>query len=82
VPAFLLDRYDVFIIRGGLGYATAADVNSPGDGTVNLFSVSGTHCGSVEFPRGMQLWFGRDGTVIGFGATDRCMVTWWPSLFR
>ena len=52
------------------------------DHAIELYSPAGNHCGTLEFPSGVGLYLGHDGTMISTGPNDWCTATWWPHLLR
>jgi hypothetical protein len=80
-PEFLLAHPDAdfTLVRGARAYAV---LPRSGDTTrMELFSASGSRCGSLKFPSG-GLTTGADGSVISAGGSDGCTKTVWPGLLR
>jgi len=81
-PTFIPPYHRVAIVRGDRAYAVVPIVGWAPDHTIELYSAAGNHCGTLEFPSGVGLYLGRDGTVISTGPDDWCTATWWPHLLR
>jgi len=81
-PTFIPPYHHVAIVRGGRAYAVVPIVGWARDHAIELYSPAGNHCGTLEFPSGVGLYLGRDGTVISTGPNDWCTATWWPHLLR
>ena len=77
-PAFAQDHADLRIVRGGKAYA----VVPTSDASIDLHSVSGKRCGTLQFPGARRLQVGLDGTVIDLGGSDGCSLRWWPQLLK
>jgi hypothetical protein len=81
-PTFIPAYHRVAIVRGGRAYAVVPTLGWSRDPAIELYSPAGGHCGTLEFPTGVGLYVGRDGTVISIGKDDWCAATWWPHLLR
>jgi hypothetical protein len=81
-PSFLIDDYELHVVRSGRAYAQFSIDAVRNYGTLKLYSPGGRPCGDLAVEDGSQLHVGEDGTVMALSGPGRCSIHWWPRLLR